>query len=111
MTDYCVIYTTTPTEEMAKKIAEALVSSHLVACVNYYPANSVYYWKGQVMEEKEHILMCKTLNARFKEIEAKIKAIHSYECPEILALKITNGSRDYLNWVFDSTKQHEEGVY
>jgi periplasmic divalent cation tolerance protein len=100
-----VVLVTCGSEEEAVKISNALVEEHLAACVNLIsPVRSIYRWEGKVSDEKEWLLMMKTQRERFKEIEAKVKSLHSYSVPEIIALPIVEGSSSYLNWIDENTK-------
>ena len=103
MGEYFLVYTTTPSKSEAQAIADSLVKCRLAACVNYFPVNSTYTWKGRLEHSEEHMLLCKTTKARLAEVESKIRAGHSYECPEIIYVKIEGGDRKYLGWIKDST--------
>lgn len=89
----------------ADKIARSLVEEHLAACVNIVgPARSIYRWRGAVEEAQEYMLIVKTRAAFFSRVERRVKELHSYEVPEIVALTITGGSKPYLDWLMDSTE-------
>jgi len=93
---------TAANREEANQIAELLVSARLAACVQILPEiESVYRWQGEVKREQEILLLAKATRARFDEIESKVRAMHSYETPEIIALPITAASEPYLNWLLD----------
>jgi periplasmic divalent cation tolerance protein len=93
---------TAANREEANQIAELLVSARLAACVQILPEiESVYRWQGEVKREKEILLLAKTVAARFDELESKVRALHSYETPEIIALPITAASEPYLKWLLD----------
>ena len=84
----------------ATRIAEMLVERKLAACVQILPPmTSIYVWKGDVQRESEILLVAKSTRAKFGELEAAVRAIHSYETPEIIALPIVAGSRSYLSWL------------
>lgn len=85
----------------ARKIARALVEGKLAACVNVLraPVESIYRWKGKVETAREFLLVIKTTRKRFAALEAKVRRMHSYDVPEIIALPIEQGSRAYLAWV------------
>jgi periplasmic divalent cation tolerance protein len=104
MGEYFIVYVTTESKSEAEALAESLVKDRLVACVNYLPVNSVYTWNSRLEHSSEYLLICKTTKARLKDVESRITAEHSYECPEVISVKIHDGSRDYLKWVEDSTK-------
>ncbi|MBU6454820.1 MAG: divalent cation tolerance protein CutA [Cyanobacteria bacterium REEB67] len=89
--------------DRAEAIASALVDESLCACVNIVGnMRSVYRWEGKVLAEEESLLVMKTMGKMYDKLEARIKEIHPYELPEIIALKIENGSQSYLNWINDS---------
>jgi periplasmic divalent cation tolerance protein len=91
---------TCPDEETAKRIAGALVTEHLAACVNRMAGvRSTYRWQGQVQDEPEVLLLIKTVRRRFEALELRLKALHPYDLPEIIALPATAGSAEYLAWV------------
>ncbi|MFH1721087.1 MAG: divalent-cation tolerance protein CutA [Candidatus Altiarchaeota archaeon] len=102
MKKYVLIETTAGSKKEAEKIAISLVEKKLVACVNYFPATSVYRWKGKVEKEEEYLLLAKTTDEKFEEAEREIKRLHSYECPAIIAIPIQEGSKDYLAWIVES---------
>jgi periplasmic divalent cation tolerance protein len=103
MKEYCVIYVTVPDEDLAEKIAESLVSKKLAACVNIIPSvKSVYSWQGKICDDKELLLMIKTMYDAFESIKKEIKLLHTYEVPEIIALPINQGSEEYLKWLKDN---------
>jgi len=93
---------TAANREEANQIAELLVSAQLAACVQILPEiESVYRWQGEVQREKEILLLAKTTRSRFDELESKVRAMHSYETPEIIAVPITAASEPYLKWLID----------
>ncbi len=93
----------------ANRIARALVGEGLAACVNLTEARirSVYRWKGKVETAREILLLVKTTRRAFAAAERRIRALHSYEVPEIVALPIVAGSRAYLRWLERSVKPAE----
>ncbi len=98
--EYIVVLTTTGSEEEAEKVSEELIEQNLGACVQVYgPIKSTYPWKGQIESSEEWMCFIKTSSDKFSAVEEKIKEIHSYENPEIIALPIINGSQEYLEWV------------
>jgi periplasmic divalent cation tolerance protein len=98
------VYITCGNKEESEKIAETLVTEKLAACVNYFPVNSVYLWKGKLEKSGEYVLLCKTRKENFSKIKKRVKEIHSYEVPAILAFEIARGNKEYLDWVDDSVK-------
>ncbi|MDP2942854.1 MAG: divalent-cation tolerance protein CutA [Candidatus Omnitrophota bacterium] len=99
-----VIFITAGSRAEARKIAKGLVEKRLAACVNIVPdIESVYTWKGKTEAAREVLLIAKTKENLFARIEKAVKGLHSYECPEIIAISIVDGSRDYLKWIEEST--------
>ncbi len=103
-TRYAVVLVTASSRQEADAIAEDLVASQLAACVNLIPVHSVYTWQGKVNSEEEWQLIIKTDLAHFPAVEAKIRDLHSYEVPEIIALPILAGSPPYLQWISDNVR-------
>lgn len=104
MTGYIVVFITVPSPEEGEKIAKALVEKRLAACVNIiHGLRSIYRWEGKICDDKELLLIAKTTKGLFKELEHEVKSLHSYNIPEIIALPIVNGSRDYLDWIDENT--------
>lgn len=99
-----VIVTSCGSEGEAERIAEALVAERLAACVQILPVRSVYRWQGGVERTEEWQLQVKTRAALADEVEARIKALHGYELPEIVALSVAAGSSDYIGWVRAETR-------
>jgi periplasmic divalent cation tolerance protein len=92
----------------AERIAEMLVGAQLAACVQILPPmSSVFLWKGTIHHQKEVLLIAKTERSRFEEVEREVRALHSYETPEIVALPITAGSTPYLTWLSASLDPKE----
>lgn len=95
-----IVLTTCPDAEAAGRIARALVEENLAACVNILPPmRSVYRWKGKIEEASEQLLVIKIAGARFPAVMDRIRALHPYELPEIVALPITDGLPEYLAWL------------
>lgn len=102
MPDYQLVLTTCPTQELALTLANALVKEGLAACVNILPPmQSVYRWKGQVESAAEQLLVIKTTAANYAAVERRIRELHSYELPEVIAVPIVNGLPAYLAWLTD----------
>jgi periplasmic divalent cation tolerance protein len=106
MTDKIVVLVTCGTEKEARKIARAVVEQRVAACANIVttPVHSIYRWKGKVESAKEFLLIIKSTKARFAELKAEVKRLHSYDVPEIIALPIAAGAATYLAWISDSVK-------
>src|SRR6185503_6639762 len=98
-----VVLMTAASSEEATSIAEMLVARKLAACVQILPEmRSVYVWKGEVQREQEILIIAKTTRTKFEELEREVRAMHSYETPEIVALPIIAGSDAYLDWLVSS---------
>jgi periplasmic divalent cation tolerance protein len=96
---YGIVLVTAASQAEAESIADALVTAQLAACVSMMPIRSVYTWKGEVCRDQEWQLVIKTHLDHFADLETKIRAIHSYETPEIIAIPIVAGSQPYLDWI------------
>ncbi|MDB9312765.1 divalent-cation tolerance protein CutA [Spirulina sp. CS-785/01] len=103
MADYGVVLVTASSPEEARAISEVLLQEKLAACISTTAIQSLYVWEGAVQDDQEWQLMIKTDLSLFSEVEAKIKAVHSYDVPEIIALPIVQGSTLYLDWIGEST--------
>jgi periplasmic divalent cation tolerance protein len=97
--DTIIVYTTVPGEAIAEKIADTLINERLIACANFYPVKSHYWWKGKLEEQSEVMVIMKTLREKYQEIEKRIRDLHGYETPEILAIDVISGYYPYLQWV------------
>lgn len=101
---YCVVVSTTPNTEEAKKIAHGLIKNKLAACTNIISGvTSVYSWKDEVCEDSECILFIKTQRSLFENVKNFIMENHSYELPEVIMLPVEAGLEGYLNWVKENT--------
>ncbi len=102
MTGFVQITTTTATEQQAEQIARALVDERLAACVQITgPIRSVYRWQAKVEQATEWLCVVKSRQSLFNAVESKIRELHPYECPEIVATPIVDGTKAYLNWLND----------
>ena len=101
---YGVMLTTTPTREEAQKLARLLIEEKLAACVQLLPIESFYVWQGKTQNEAEILLLVKTRYALFDAAMARIKQLHSYSVPEIVALPFAAGFGGYLNWIDEVTR-------
>ncbi len=110
MTDKIVVLVTCGSLREAKRLAKALVSARLAACVNIStaPVESVYRWKGSVERATEFLLLVKSTRKRFAGLRRKIERLHSYDVPEIIALPIAEGSAGYLRWLEESVQVKTE---
>ena len=102
-----VVLMTAASREEANQIAEMLVSARLAACVQILPEiESVYRWQGEVKREKEILILAKSVASQFDELESKVRALHSYETPEIVAIAVVDVSRPYLKWLLSQLKEN-----
>ena len=99
-----VVYCSCPDQAIAERIAEAVVNERLAACVNLISGlTSIYRWEGQLQRDTELLLIIKTRSAVYPQLEARLRQLHPYQLPEIIALPIHAGSADYLNWIAANT--------
>ncbi|MCW8944927.1 MAG: divalent-cation tolerance protein CutA, partial [Sedimenticola sp.] len=104
--DKLLIYCTCPNRESADRIAGLLVTKRLAACVNITaPIVSVYTWQEKLETAEEYLLLIKTSQSRYSELEQAILSVHPYELPEIIAVPIEQGLPAYLHWIDECTEQ------
>ena len=109
MTDLLQVVTTTDTREAAASIARALVEQRLAACVQVHgPVRSTYWWEGAVQESDEWLLVVKTVQAKYGQVEQTIRRLHSYDVPEVLALPVAEASAPYAKWLRDALAREDE---
>lgn len=95
-----VVFVTASSEEEACRIGRRLVEDRLAACVTLLPTvRSLFWWEGRVAEERETLMILKTRGSLFPDLVRTVRALHSYQVPEIVALPIQKGSADYLDWI------------
>ncbi len=94
-----LVYITCGGNEEAERISDALVKEKLAACVNFFPINSVFEWEGEIKQEKEFAMLCKTTQDKIPQLKKRVKEIHSYEIPAILIIEIKEGNEEFLRWV------------
>jgi periplasmic divalent cation tolerance protein len=105
MGDEIVVLITASTRDEAGKIGKALVDEHLAACVNIVPeVRSLFFWEGRTQDETETLLIVKSRLVLMDRLLERVKLLHSYTVPEVIALPIVAGSRDYLDWLKASTE-------
>ncbi len=94
------VFITAPNQAEASRLADRLIEMRLAACVQILtPIQSVYRWQGKIERQEEVLLIAKTINAKFAELESEVRALHSYETPEIVAVPLTALSEPYLEWL------------
>ena len=104
MQEFIVVYVTAGSPAEGDRLARALVDERLAACVNRLgPVQSVYRWEGKIEQSEEQLLIIKTQRRLFAALEKRVRELHSYSVPEIVALPIIEGSQDYLRWLGDQT--------
>lgn len=102
--DEIVVFITAPNEYEAARIAKTLVEARLAGCANIIKdIRSIYNWHGKIEDEKEILMVIKTQKKLFNLLMEKVKELHSYTVPEIIALPIITGSKDYLKWLNEVT--------
>jgi len=107
MTDKLVIFVTVGNSNDAAALAKSLVERRLAACVNLLPGiASWYWWEGKVTEDQEVLLVMKTSRDKFAALEKEVLRLHSYAVPEVIAVQIVEGSKNYLNWIEESLKEN-----
>ena len=100
-----IVLTTNPNAEEAEDLARKIIAANLAACVQVLPAmKSFYFWEDAIQTDSEHLLLIKTLDEKYNELERFILANHSYDVPEIVALPAEKVSESYLNWMNKSLK-------
>jgi periplasmic divalent cation tolerance protein len=98
--DAIVVFITAANGEEATRLADMLVGAHLAACVQILPEmESVYRWQEKIERSSEVLLLVKTTRGKFDELEREVRALHSYDTPEIVAVPIVTGSAPYLEWL------------
>jgi len=103
MSEAIVVFMTAANADEARRIAERLVNARLAACVQVLPEiESIYRWKNEVQHEREVLILAKTTTDRFEDLEKEVRAIHSYETPEIVAVTAAAVSQPYQAWLVDS---------
>jgi len=93
-----VVWITAP-PDLAPTLARSIIEARLAACVAITPIRSIYRWQGQTHDEPEVQLVVKTSSARFESLRAHVRANHTYQLPEILALPVVEADREYLAWL------------
>ena len=102
--DFIVVFVTASSEEEGQKISHNLLQNKLVACANIVSGiKSMFWWQGKIDQSKEVLLILKTQKKLFSKVAKKVKSLHSYEVPEIIALPIVDGDEAYLKWLASET--------
>lgn len=106
MNKYCVVLATFANNDEAKKIIDAVLENKLAACIQTLNIGSNYVWKGKTCHEQEVLALFKTSWGLYNKLEAKIKELHSYEVPEIIAIDIKDGLKSYFDWIDQVTENY-----
>ena len=100
MSEYMQVFVTIGDESKAEEIAGKIVEKRLAACVQITgPVTSVYRWEGKMNRDREWLLIFKSSKKLYNELEGEIKRLHTYDVPEILALPVEDGNKDYMGWM------------
>ena len=103
--DYIIVLITTANKEEAEEIAKTLLKENLIACANVVnPIKSFFNWTDKINEAEECLVVMKSRMELFSELSERVRCLHSYAVPEILALPLIDGSKDYLNWMSKALK-------
>jgi periplasmic divalent cation tolerance protein len=103
--EYCLIYMTAGSAEEARRIGGVLVEERLAACANVIDGmTSIYRWEGEIRHDGEAVLLAKTRRNLVASLTARVKALHSYSCPCVVALPIADGNQAFLDWIGVETK-------
>jgi periplasmic divalent cation tolerance protein len=98
--EYCLVYMTAGTAEEARRIGAALVDEGLAACANVIDGmTSIYRWEGEVRNDNEAVLIAKTRRALVERLTERVKALHSYSCPCVVALPVLGGNPAFFDWI------------
>jgi len=100
-----IVFITAPSEDEAASIGRVLVDENLAACANIVKGiRSIYRWKGEVCDDSECLMIVKTVSENFETLERRVKELHPYDVPEIIALPIVKGYEPYLKWVEENSR-------
>jgi periplasmic divalent cation tolerance protein len=105
MSELLMVFCTCPAEGVAEQLAAGLVERRLAACVNIVPQiRSIYRWDGEIQKENEALMIIKSTDVAMTALSDWLKKHHPYDVPEILALPVHRGSKDYMNWIINETE-------
>jgi len=104
-TEYIIVFITAANEEVAAGIGHTIIGERLAACVNIIRSvRSIYRWQGRIEDEQEVLMIVKTKKSLFERLQERVKELHSYSVPEIIGLPVTEGSKQYLEWLGQETE-------
>jgi periplasmic divalent cation tolerance protein len=105
LNSFIIVYVTVASKAEAEKIAQNLLSEHFIACANIVgPVSSYFYWSGKIDAAEEYLMIMKSRSDLFGALSERVKALHSYEVPEVIAVPIVDGARDYFDWMGSALK-------
>lgn len=93
------VYITNPDKKTALKISRELLKQKLIGCANIFPIESLYWWEGKIVEDKEYVLIAKTFDKNYEKIKKVVENIHPYSVPCILKIEIDKVNDKYLKWL------------
>lgn len=103
-----LVYITCADKSEAERVGQALVEAHLAACVNIIDGmQSMFWWQGKAEKDQETVLLAKTRTALVGALTEKVRSVHSYDCPCVVALPIIDGNPEFLQWIHDETRNPE----
>jgi periplasmic divalent cation tolerance protein len=106
---HIIVLVTAPSKEEAEKIAHSLLNERLIACANIIgPVHSLFWWQDKIDKAQEHIILMKTRKDLFSKLSEKVKSLHSYQIPEIIAMPIVEGFKPYMEWLESSLKINDD---
>jgi len=101
--NFIFIYITNPTKKETRKIARHLLKKKLIACANIFPINSLYWWKSEIADKKEFVLIAKTIKGNFEKVKKEVEKIHPYVIPCIIRIPVSSNEK-YYNWLAEVIK-------
>jgi periplasmic divalent cation tolerance protein len=101
---FLLIYVTHPSKPEAVRVSTELLNQHIVACVNYYPMESVFWWEGRLTKSEEIMTIYKTRSENWEKVQSTIQSLHKYEIPCIIRLATVEANESYEQWIQDETK-------
>ncbi|MBC7363854.1 MAG: divalent-cation tolerance protein CutA [Candidatus Aminicenantes bacterium] len=104
MFEFLIVLTTLPEEKVAEELVRHLLEEKLAACCSVLKARSFYWWENKINDDQEVVVMIKTSASLYPELEKKIKQLHPYQLPEIIALPVVSGYQPYLDWIKEVTR-------
>lgn len=102
---YFAVITTCGNEEEAVSIVDQLLNAKLIACANWWPVGSAYWWEGECEHTKEFMVFMKTTEEKLDLVRSAVRTAHSYRNPEVIQIRISGGSKEYLDWVGESVNK------